>query len=65
MLEKQRKQLSFAVIGGGHGGQGMAAYLANLGYRVNLYNRTLSNVEKIKEQGFIEMEGSITGKGFL
>jgi opine dehydrogenase len=65
MLEKQKKQLSFAVIGGGHGGQGMAAYLGYLGHRINLYNRTLSNVEKIKEQGFIEMEGCISGKGYI
>lgn len=63
MFEKQKKQLSFAVIGGGHGGQGMAAYLGYLGHRVNLYNRTLSKVERIKEQGFIKMEGCISGEG--
>ncbi|MGE5631859.1 MAG: NAD/NADP octopine/nopaline dehydrogenase family protein [Caulobacteraceae bacterium] len=65
MLEIQKRQLSFAVIGGGHGGQGMAAYIANLGYDVNLYNRTISKVEKIREQGFIEMEGCVTGIGRL
>lgn len=65
MLEKQKKQISFAVIGGGHGGQGMAAYLAWLGHKVNLYNRTLTKIRKIQEQGFIEMEGSISGKGNL
>lgn len=63
MFEKQKKQLNFAVIGGGHGGQGMAAYLAYLGHKVNLYNRTIAKVEKILEQGFIEMEGCISGKG--
>lgn len=63
MLERQRNQLSFAVIGGGHGGQGIAAYLGYLGHKINLYNRTLAHVEKIKEQGFIEMEGCISGKG--
>ena len=65
MLEKQKKQLSFAVIGGGHGGQGIAAYLGYLGHRINLYNRTLAKVEKIKEQGFIEMQGCISGKGYI
>lgn len=65
MLEKQKKQLSFAVIGGGHGGQGVAAYLGYLGHRINLYNRTLAKVEKIKEQGFIEMQGCISGKGYI
>lgn len=64
-MEKQKKQLSFAVIGGGHGGQGMAAYLGHLGYRINLYNRTIEKVERIKEQGFIEMEGCISGKGYI
>lgn len=65
MLEKQKKQLSFAVIGGGNGGQGIAAYLGYLGHRINLYNRTQANVEKIKEQGFIEMQGCISGKGYV
>jgi opine dehydrogenase len=64
MLEKQKK-LSFAVIGGGHGGQGFAAYLSFLGNKVNLYNRTLENIKKIKEQGFIEMDGCITGRGYI
>lgn len=63
MFEKQKKQLSFAVIGGGHGGQGMAAYLAWLGHKVNLYNRTITKISRILEQGFIEMEGCISGKG--
>lgn len=65
MYEKQKKQLSFAVIGGGHGGQGIAAYLAWLGHKVNLYNRTLSKVSRIKEQGYIEMEGVINAAGRL
>lgn len=64
-MEKYKKQLSFSVIGGGHGGQGMAAYLSCLGHRVNLYNRTLSNVGVIEEQGFINMEGIISGKGYI
>ncbi len=65
MLERQKNQLSFAVIGGGHGGQGIAAYLGYLGHKINLYNRTISKVEKIKEQGFIEMDGCISGKGHI
>ena len=65
MYEKQKKRLSFAVIGGGHGGQGMAAYLAYLGHKVNLYNRTIEKVVKIRKQGYIEMEGCICGKGMV
>lgn len=60
-----KKQIDFAVIGGGHGGQGLAAYLAYLGYNVNLYNRTITNIDKISKQGIIEMEGSISGKGYM
>lgn len=65
MYVKQKEQLSFAVIGGGHGGQGIAAYLAYLGYKVNLYNRTIGKLEKIRRQGYIEMEGCISGRGKL
>jgi len=57
--------MNFAVIGGGHGGQALAAYLAYLGHNVNLYNRTIEKVEKISEQGFIDMEGSISGRGYI
>ncbi|MFZ5968550.1 MAG: NAD/NADP octopine/nopaline dehydrogenase family protein [Bacillota bacterium] len=64
-MERQNKQLSFAVIGGGHGGQGMAAYLAYLGHKVRLFNRTITKVKAIKEQGYIEMEGTISGKGYI
>lgn len=60
-----QKQISFAVVGGGHGGQGMAAYLSYLGHNVNLYNRTITKVKKVLEQGFIEMEGFISGKGSI
>ena len=65
MQGKQKRPITFAVIGGGHGGQGIAAYLAYHGYKVNLYNRTIANVGKILEQGYIEMEGVISGKGYL
>lgn len=61
----QKKQINFAVIGGGHGGQGLAAYLAYLGHNVNLYNRTITKIDIISKQGFIEMEGSISGKGYM
>lgn len=65
MFEKQKKDISFAVIGGGHGGQGIAAYLAYFGQKVNLYNRTITKLEKVMEQGYIEMEGCMSGRGYL
>ncbi len=56
---------NFAVIGAGHGGKAMAAHLALMGFRVNLFNRTPEHIEIIKKRGGIELE-SIEGgpKGF-
>ncbi len=65
MFDNTKRPINFAVIGGGHGGQGIAAYLAYLGHNVNLYNRTIEKVAKIAKQGFIEMEGCISGRGYL
>lgn len=65
MINHLNNKLSFAIIGGGHGGHGFAAYLSNLGHQVNLYNRTIEHVENIKTQGYIEMVGSISGKGYI
>lgn len=61
----QKRVLNFAVIGGGSGGQALAAYLAYLGHNVNLYNRTIAKIKMISEQGFIDMEGCISGKGYM
>ena len=65
MVNRIDNKLSFAIIGGGHGGHGFAAYLSNLGYPVNLYNRTIEHVENIKTQGYIEMVGRISGRGYI
>jgi opine dehydrogenase len=46
----------YAVIGAGHGGKAMAAYLALVGVQVNLYNRTFEHIEVIKKRGGIELE---------
>ncbi|QEK13560.1 NADP transhydrogenase subunit alpha [Crassaminicella thermophila] len=59
------KKLKFAVIGAGHGGQGIAGYLAYKGYEVNLYNRSIEKIKKIKQRGTIELVGSIVGFGRL
>jgi opine dehydrogenase len=65
MVNRTSNKLSFAIIGGGHGGHGFAAYLSHLGHQVNLYNRTIEHVENIKTQGYIEMVGSISGRGYI
>lgn len=47
---------TFAVIGAGHGGKAMAAHLALMGFKVNLFNRTAAHIEVIKKRGGIELE---------
>jgi opine dehydrogenase len=53
----------WAVIGSGHGGQALAAYLALKGERVNLYNRTPAALEPIRRRGGIRVEGAVSGLG--
>ncbi|EKP93752.1 NAD/NADP octopine/nopaline dehydrogenase family protein [Thermaerobacter subterraneus] len=52
-----------AVIGAGHGGQAMAAYLGLLGFRVALYNRSAAPLEPIAAAGGIFLEGEVGGFG--
>jgi opine dehydrogenase len=60
-MEKTR----YTVIGAGHGGKGMAAHLALMGFPVVLYNRTPENVAVIKARGGIELESYEGGpRGF-
>ncbi|NLN47711.1 MAG: hypothetical protein GX154_01130 [Clostridiales bacterium] len=52
----------YAVLGAGHGGHCISAYLSLMGYEVSLYDRYTSVIEPIKEKGFIELKGvSLTG----
>lgn len=46
----------FTILGAGHGGKAMAAYLAILGADVTLWNRTFDHVSVIKKRGGIELE---------
>ena len=58
----------FAVVGAGHGGKAMAAHLALMGFKVNLFNRTADHIEIIRKRGGIElesMEGGPHGFGEL
>ena len=49
------------VCGAGHQGLSMAAHLALNGVNVNLWNRTLKNVQKIIETGVIHCNGVVSG----
>ena len=59
------KEYTFGVIGAGNGGKAMAAYLALLGKKVLLYNRTFLHVEVIAERQGIELinPGGLEGFG--
>lgn len=51
----------FAVIGCGHGGQAMAAYLGLKGFEVRVYNKSPERVEPITYRGGIELDGEVRG----
>ncbi len=57
----QNQELTFAVLGAGHGGQALAAYLSLKGFRVNLFNRTPERINSIKLMGGMQVEGEIQG----
>ncbi len=50
-----------AILGAGHGGQGLAAYLALDGHDVSLYNRSISRLRLIHKQNGIHVEGEVNG----
>ncbi|MGQ9746488.1 MAG: NAD/NADP octopine/nopaline dehydrogenase family protein [Candidatus Caldatribacteriaceae bacterium] len=54
-------ELSFAVLGAGHGGQALAGYLALRGFPVNLFNRSPERIGSVKLMGGIQIEGEING----
>lgn len=47
----------YAVLGAGHGGHCISAYLSLMGYEVSLYDRYANVIEPIKEKEFIELKG--------
>lgn len=51
----------FTVVGAGHGGQAMAAYLSLRGFRTRLYNRRAHRIEPIRVRGGIELDGEVRG----
>ena len=64
-IRERGKDISFCVLGAGNGGMAMAAHLAVMGYRVNLYNRTPGRLSGIKWHGGIKVEGEVNGFGKL
>ncbi|MDR7857713.1 NAD/NADP octopine/nopaline dehydrogenase family protein [Tissierella sp.] len=60
-----RRDLKFSIIGAGNGGMAMAAYLAMIGYEVNLYNRTLENIFSLIKSPIVSLTGEKEGFGVL
>lgn len=54
-----------AVLGAGHGGMAMAAHLALMGHRVNLFNRGEERLWGVRSSGAIEIIGEVEGFGEL
>lgn len=63
VLNKDKKDLIFCVLGAGHGGLAMAGHLAIKGFRVNLYNRGRRRINPVIQRGGIKVEGEVKGFG--
>lgn len=58
-----RKNLRWAIIGGGNGGQSVSAHLAIMGFHVRLYDIFPDTIDAINKKGGIELEGVVQGFG--
>jgi opine dehydrogenase len=56
-------KLTWAVIGGGNGGQSLSGHLALLGFAVRLYDIFPQTIEAIQSAGGIQVDGAVTGFG--
>jgi len=56
---------TWAIIGGGNGGQTMAAHLSLLGQKVRLYDVSQDTVDAINAKGGIKLTHALTGFGKL
>jgi opine dehydrogenase len=50
-----------AILGAGHAGRGLAAYLALHGFDVSLYNRTYENIKGVVRNRGLDVNGVIEG----
>ena len=56
---------TWAIIGGGNGGQSLAGHLALLGFSVRLYDIIPETIAVIRSQGGIQVDGAVKGFGRL
>jgi len=57
------RKLTWAVIGGGNGGQSLSGHLALMGFSVRLYDIFPQTIEAIQSAGGIQVDGTVTGFG--
>jgi opine dehydrogenase len=55
--------LTWAVVGGGNGGQSLSGHLALMGFAVRLYDIFPETIETIRAAGGIQVDGAVTGFG--
>ena len=56
-------KLTWAVIGGGNGGQSLSGHLALMGFAVRLYDIFPQTIEAIRSAGGIQVDGVVNGFG--
>jgi opine dehydrogenase len=59
------RKITWAIIGGGNGGQSMAGHLAIMGFPVRFYDIVPETVQAINQQGGIKVDGVVEGFGTL
>lgn len=61
----QQERFTWAVIGGGNGGQSLSGHLALMGFPVRLYDIFPATIDAINTQGGIQVDGAVEGFGKL
>lgn len=62
---RTEKKPTWAVIGGGNGGQSLAGHLAIMGFPVRLYDIFPETTDTINDRGGIDIDGVVAGFGKL
>ncbi len=62
---RSKESCKVAVLGAGHGGMAMAAHMALMGHKVNLFNRGKERLWGVRSTGAIEITGEVEGFGEL
>jgi len=63
MIRDSKIQLSWAIIGGGNGGQSLAGHLGLMGFPVKIYDIFPKTIDAIQAQGGIHVTGEVEGFG--